>query len=985
MQHRCMSCMRPIAGTTCPYCGFNAQDYSEESFELPMGTIINGRYLIGKRLGQGGFGITYVGLDLALDVKVAIKEYFPSGQVTRHPSTGTMLLWSDGEHARNMKTSGMEAFLKEARKMAKVQNVATVVRVLNTFQENETAYIVMEFVEGITMKTLLEEHGPISWEQAELLFYPVIETMEEVHNAGIIHRDISPDNLILQPDGTIRILDLGAAKDINSNAGRSSMLVTKEGYSPIEQYTQSGGTGTWTDVYSLAATIFTAITGQTPSPAVERYDHDSMQWNCEELGGVPANVIAALRSAMEVLPDDRTQTMKEFLGNLKKKGFRYRKVKHKKKKRNSFRVALTVILAVLLCGAGAFYALWYLPNQQGKSSVPATEMAHTDTEEQTDESVAITEKPEPIITGPVQLARSFSGTDASKNEIVSISFKNAFPNQDVSSWDVSADNSRSILAWLEPSDKGYALNIGSTGTIVLPKDSSRLFADYSEMRSLELGENVTVERGTTVQGMFSGCASLEYVNLNGISAVLDPDLSELFMNCSSLREIVWEDMNTFDAENMDRMFFGCSSLENIDRINLMTSNTVSMEQMFAGVHSENIDIWKLNVAKVNNHTGFMDDNHIALGRPWGNLFLRDKMLISDSNSINVFGSGYKRSDITGVYFKDELPEQLPNGAWDVSAAGDRSIMAWVEKRYGSYYYLTIAANGGVLAPEDCSEMFSGYSAMEHFDCTALDTSCTVNMRGMFRQCSKIVKLDLSPLNTSHVENMSEMFYFCDGLSTLVIENFDTSSVRDMSGMFSECRSSNLTKLNIEGFDTSKVEDMSSMFYNCLHVRYIDVSHFDTANVRNMKRMFMSCKTVIHLNPDNFNTSKVEDMSGMFMDCNTVGELNVSNFDTSSVTNMSNMFNNATNLSKLDVSGFNTSQVVDMTGMFMGCKNLTRLDVTNFDTGKVTNMSRMFYHCTNLYNIDVSGFNVQNVTAWENFMDSGHSVGDGKFWNTMFEA
>ena len=253
--NRCFGCMEEIQGYPCPHCGFDPRSVKGIEYALPMGTILAGKYLVGRVLGQGGFGITYVGWDIALERKVAIKEYYPSGQVSRNPGSRG-LTWYTSVQSQQAKQNGTQIFLKEARKMSKVDDIPNVVRVRDLFQENETAYIVMDFVEGETLKARLEKTGPLPWEQAKGIFLPAIQAMEQVHQAGLVHRDISPDNLMLTPDGKVKILDLGAAKDLSVNNGASSMQVAKGGFSPFEQYTQRGSSGPWTDVYAMAATVY---------------------------------------------------------------------------------------------------------------------------------------------------------------------------------------------------------------------------------------------------------------------------------------------------------------------------------------------------------------------------------------------------------------------------------------------------------------------------------------------------------------------------------------------------------------------------------------------------------------------------------------------------------------------------------------------------------------------------------------------------------
>ena len=305
---KCLGCMEDFRGYPCPSCGYDPGKDKHMEYALPLQTILYGKYLVGKVLGQGGFGITYIGWDIALERKAAIKEYYPSGQVSRSPGTRN-LTWYTTEAAEQAHRDGIQMFLKEARKMSKVDGIPGVVRVLDLFQENGTAYIVMEFIEGVTLKAKLQQTGPLPWEQVRELFLSVIQTMAQVHKAGLVHRDLSPDNIMLLPDGSVKILDLGAAKDLSINSGASSMQVAKSGFSPLEQYTQRGGSGPWTDVYSMAATIYYTLTGKLPPNAIDRLDKDTLSWENAALLALPPQTLKALQKAMAVQAQNRTQSM----------------------------------------------------------------------------------------------------------------------------------------------------------------------------------------------------------------------------------------------------------------------------------------------------------------------------------------------------------------------------------------------------------------------------------------------------------------------------------------------------------------------------------------------------------------------------------------------------------------------------------------------------------------------------------------------------
>ena len=348
---RCFRCMEETPEYPCSHCGYDPATDPSQAYVLRPGTILRGKYIIGAPLGQGGFGITYIGWDLSAERKVAIKEYFPSGQVSRNTTISNELLWYTTDQARSAQGGGMESFQKEARKMALVANIPQVVNVLEVFQENATAYIVMDFVEGETLQKRLKKKGLMSWEQAKEIFLPVANAMAKVHEAGLIHRDLSPDNLMLQPDGAVKILDLGAAKDLNINTGASSMQVAKGCFSPLEQYTQRGGSGPWTDVYALAATLYYTLTGVVPPAAVDRVSADPLRWDLPQLLMLPRNVLAAMQKAMVLLSDKRTQTMAEFAAQLEKQDI----IRTEDVRRKKWLIpAVAAAALVLVVGAVAF-------------------------------------------------------------------------------------------------------------------------------------------------------------------------------------------------------------------------------------------------------------------------------------------------------------------------------------------------------------------------------------------------------------------------------------------------------------------------------------------------------------------------------------------------------------------------------------------------------------------------------------------------------
>ena len=312
---RCMKCMHALAAgeTVCPECGRPYGSVKAESFALKPGTILDGKYLVGEMLGQGGFGITYIGFDLLLEQKIAIKEYFPmsTGMVSREGRS--TVVWSDAVMQKSGVEKGFDSFLKEARKMAKLRSIPSVVGVNSVFIQNETAYIVMDFIEGETLLKKLQREGPMDYGTCISLMTPIMQALAEVHKHGIIHRDISPDNIMVQNDGRLILLDLGAAKDLDIQGKdgnmQSSQMVAKQGFSPMEQYGRDGKIGPWTDVYAMAATIYYCCTGVLPPSATDRTIDDTL--TCRPR--LTKEEFDVLAFCMNVLPQNRPQNMDALL------------------------------------------------------------------------------------------------------------------------------------------------------------------------------------------------------------------------------------------------------------------------------------------------------------------------------------------------------------------------------------------------------------------------------------------------------------------------------------------------------------------------------------------------------------------------------------------------------------------------------------------------------------------------------------------------
>ena len=331
---------------------------------LSVNTILEGKYLVGPVLGQGGFGITYVGYDLNMESKIAIKEYFPVELVSRDTTTmhGDRVLSLSGEKSVTYK-AGLKKYVAEAQNVSQFSEVPGVVSVKDFFYANETAYIVMEFIDGISLKDYLKEKGGrLTEEETLAIMKPILEALVQVHKSGIIHRDISPDNIMFTfKDGnahnqiqSVKLIDFGAARMTEKNDQKSLTIILKHGYAPEEQYRTHGEQGPWTDVYALCAVLYRMLTGETPVPAMDRMFKDELK-TLEQCGAkVSANTANTILKGLAVKKDDRIQSVQELIAALYE-GAKVRPAAAKMKYNNrSMIVASAAIVAVLAIGVGAF-------------------------------------------------------------------------------------------------------------------------------------------------------------------------------------------------------------------------------------------------------------------------------------------------------------------------------------------------------------------------------------------------------------------------------------------------------------------------------------------------------------------------------------------------------------------------------------------------------------------------------------------------------
>ena len=756
---RCMKCMHPLAAgeTVCPECGRAYGSVNAESFALKPGTILEGKYLVGEMLGQGGFGITYIGFDLLLEQKVAIKEYYPmsTGMVSREGHS--TVVWSSAMMGKTGTQKGFDSFLKEARKMAKLGGIPGVVGVKSVFIQNETAYIVMDFIEGETLLKKLQKNGPMDFDSCIRLMTPIMQSLAEVHKHGIIHRDISPDNIMVQPDGKPVLLDLGAAKDLDiqgkDGSIQTTQMVAKQGFSPIEQYRKNANVGPWTDVYSMAATIYYCCTGVLPPSATDRMIEDTL--TCRPR--LTKEEFDVLAFCMNVLPQNRPQNMDALLQIVTHPAGKTPPVRDVPKTepvrpetRNlqplkpapgrplpkwlipGIAAAVAVIALIISVGSGGNKST---PASSVKAPAAATELAPAETVSTVPMEVYVMAD---TYYSPLDNNddRPFWGQEQyTREDVKTVTFQSSLRNAPSDAWDMSENKDSSILAWMDNGD----LYVAANGKIAPGSSARRLFSDFRNLEKINFGNCFDTSGVRYMIDMFSGCSSLTSLDLSGFDTSNVTKMEAMFSDCSSLISL---DLSSFDTSNvtdMDSMFKGCSGLASLDLSSFDTFNVTRMFGMFEGCHSlASLDL-----------------------------------------------SGFDTSGVTLMTFMFQDCSSLTS--LDLSSFDTSSV-------------------------EDMAFLFSGCTGLTRLNISSFSTSSAEDISYMFADCSGLTRLNLSNFNTSNVTDMAALFSGCSGLTSLNLRNFDTSNVTDMAYMFYKC--SKLTDLDISSFVTSYGTNMESMFSYC---------------------------------------------------------------------------------------------------------------------------------------------------------------------------
>ena len=377
----CPNCFQSdcFNGRLCYQCGYE-QKAAVDSRAMRAGVLLKNRYFLGRVLGIGGFGITYLAFDSRLRQRCAVKEYFPVEWAVR--MAGTNQIEPNSQLKDELYYHGKDVFVKEANILLEFQRESHIVNVRDFFEQNGTGYIVMEYLEGMDVKSILKQSGnKKDYEWCRRVILTVLHTLKDIHKRGVLHRDIAPDNVFVTNEGVIKLIDFGAAKHASELANIRTEIVLKQGYAPIEQYSKTAPQGPYTDLYAVAALFYRMLTGMKPIPANNRVNEDSLIPPSSMGIELPEQAELAMMCCLNVKPQYRLQTAGDFMEALGGQNFQPvyepewilpppppehgRLVSHLLAMKTGTKVLL-ILCVIGLAGAMAGAVTWYVKQNNAK-------------------------------------------------------------------------------------------------------------------------------------------------------------------------------------------------------------------------------------------------------------------------------------------------------------------------------------------------------------------------------------------------------------------------------------------------------------------------------------------------------------------------------------------------------------------------------------------------------------------------------------------
>ena len=871
MAKRCFGCMQLKENSpVCEHCGFN-ENVQNESHQLPMGTVLRQQYMVGKCLGQGGFGITYLGWDLHLDIPVAIKEYYPNSIISNRDTTQTYALTGVAPNMMDLYVSTRQRFLREAKVLAKLRNIPNIVQVHNFFEENNTAYIVMEYVKGIDLRRYMNMRGGrLSVEETLAILRPVMEALARVHDCEIVHRDISPDNIMMMADGTAKLLDFGAVRNIESmdadqDLQHSTEAILKHGFAPMEQYQKRGALGPWTDEYAMCATVYYCLTGRVPPDAPQRMMEDvHPAW--EKIPGLSSSQRMVLEKGMSLRGKDRYPNVRELMAALygpepqpAAEPIQATKpvqsmemppqepveeaevpaytapmmtapVEHvelpaqKKKKSGGLIIAAVALVAALAAGA------WMLGGNKSKPQMQAPETqapAITTEAPETTAPPVTTEatEPLPVWYDNVLMAQTEDssedyytyfnvpvfGTDIPRSQVKTVAFRDSIAGAPADAYDVSEAQDGSVLLWCKDDSAFMKDVIIAADGGINAKYCVNMFMMFNALESVDFGTAFHTDYALDFTFMFHRCDKLEAADFSSFNTRNVTSIRMMFSECPKLTYVNMNGWDMSHVTDMTSVFYKCNNMGNLELQGWDITYVTSYDGFLNKVKTINGKPWE----EFFMYRDFRFENDEANAeKPWAdNILMAQKLPSRDyhgpDGNVPAFGTNIARGSIQSVTFLDSL-SGAPAETWDVSAAQDGGVLAWatLDSATGKYDFY-IAGEGGVRAGQ-CVDLFAEFTSLKTVNFgTAFHVDGVRSLRNMFVDCMELTELDLSEWDVSQVTDMSCMFAMIwpGGVLTDVdVSGWDTSNVTDMSSMFYLCIS--LTDLNMSGWDVSKVDQYS---------------------------------------------------------------------------------------------------------------------------------------------------------------------------------
>ena len=662
-QKRCYGCMglRTAPGHICEHCGYDERTQNK-SHQLPAGTVLHGQYQVGRVLGQGGFGITYLGWDLVLDIPVAIKEFYPGGIASRDCTLSPTVTGGDGE-LKLFYEECRSRFLREARTLARFASDPVIVQVRYFFEANGTAYIIMEYVQGMDLrKYTAQRGGRLSAQETLRILQPVMAALGRVHEANLVHRDISPDNIMLLPAGGVKLLDFGAVRDAvhgdaNQVLTQSTQAIVKPGFAPIEQYQRRGGLGSWTDVYALCATMYYCMTGQVPADAPERMTEDvDPDWR--SIPGLTAQQIAVLEKGMELRARDRIQTVQELYNGLygtpvqpvmpipepvpipvkpvPEKKERHSQIPEKKaapardvtpekdvivktiekpvRKPGKGLVGAIAGVAALALVAGA---LFLLPRKEKDPEVKVPQQTESQTQPAETAPPVTMPKDAPWVENMLR-AQPTAGMLPEREENTAV---NEDPESDEVAFGTAAARSEILTVTFldtlkDAPEDAVDVSLEEDGSVLawtLPTEGGY---------DLYIGAEGGINGAKSCKGLFWKFTNLKSVDFgdafhtNGAVS-----MAGMFADCAALTAVDVSGFDTASVTDYDSMFRGCAALAQLDVSGFDTHAAENMRAMFAGCASlpeQDFGSWYLHM--VTDSEGFMDEGVTVKGEAWETVF-----------------------------------------------------------------------------------------------------------------------------------------------------------------------------------------------------------------------------------------------------------------------------------------------------------------------------------------------------------------------------